>query len=109
MLVLIGVKNLRSLKPLNMCMLKKINKNNIYRVVLLTAYVCFIHQQQRGIQMTKMVSNYRIYCLAEQLLIDRHAKIETLCYKSGFNSPSYASKQFKLIKGVTPAQYRGVY
>jgi AraC-like DNA-binding protein len=60
-----------------------------------------------GTSYSKMVNDYRINYLAEQLVTDRRARVETLCYKSGFNSPSYASKQFKLVKGVTPLRYRG--
>ena len=61
---------------------------------------------EKGVSYSKLVQNFRIDYLAEQLITDRSAKVETLCYKSGFNSASYATKQFKLVKGVTPVRYR---
>ena len=64
---------------------------------------------EEGTSYSKMVQDYRIDYLADQLVTDRSAKVETLCYKSGFNSPSYAAKQFKLVKGVTPVRYRGTF
>ena len=64
---------------------------------------------EEGTSYSKMVQDYRIDYLAEQLVTDRRARVETLCYKSGFNSPSYAIKQFKLVKGVAPVRYRGSF
>ncbi|GEK15923.1 helix-turn-helix domain-containing protein [Aliivibrio fischeri] len=64
---------------------------------------------KEGTSYSKMIHEYRIEYFAEQLIIDRQAKVKTLCYKSGFNSPSYAAKQFKLVKGVTPVRYRRTF
>ncbi|MUK25173.1 helix-turn-helix domain-containing protein [Aliivibrio fischeri] len=62
---------------------------------------------KEGTTFTKLILKYRIEYLAEQLLVDRKSRVDAICYKSGFNSTSYAIKKFKSIKGVTPKQYRG--
>ena len=58
---------------------------------------------------SKLITEYRVNHLAKQLLLKRNSSIVTLCYESGFNSASYASKTFKIMKGMTPMQYRKTY
>lgn len=60
----------------------------------------------QGTSYSKLIHEYRVNHLAEQLLIDKASRVDTLCYKSGFNSASYAIKKFKSVKGMTPMQYR---
>jgi AraC-like DNA-binding protein len=61
---------------------------------------------KQGLSYSKLINDFRINHLAEKLLMDKNLRVDSLCYNSGFNSPSYASKQFKLLKGISPKQYR---
>lgn len=68
-----------------------------------TFHVCLSKQ---GLSYSKLINDFRINYLAEQLLMDQGSRVDSLCYNSGFKSPSYASKQFKFLKGISPKQYR---
>lgn len=64
---------------------------------------------EQGTSYSKLIHEYRINYISEQLLVNKTAKIDSLCYESGFNSPSYAISKFKSIKGMTPMRYRIAY
>ncbi|ODS05577.1 helix-turn-helix domain-containing protein [Vibrio scophthalmi] len=61
---------------------------------------------EMGTSFSKMINENRVNYLSQLLATDSDSRIESLCYKSGFNSSAYAIKVFKESKGETPQQYR---
>ena len=54
---------------------------------------------------TQMVNEFRI-TYASRLLQGDHLSIANISYESGFNNLSHFNKQFRLITGVSPREYR---
>lgn len=54
---------------------------------------------------TQMVNEFRI-TYASRLLRDEHMSIAAISFESGFNNLSHFNKQFRLITGVSPREYR---
>lgn len=54
---------------------------------------------------TQMVNEFRI-TYASRLLRDEHMSIAAVSFESGFNNLSHFNKQFRLITGVSPREYR---
>jgi len=54
---------------------------------------------------TQFVNEYRI-AHAIRLLSEEHVSISDVCFESGFNNFSHFNKQFKLITGKSPRDYR---
>ena len=54
---------------------------------------------------TQMVNEFRI-TYASRLLRDEHMSIAAVSFESGFNNLSHFNKQFRLITGVSPRDYR---
>ncbi|WP_111707730.1 AraC family transcriptional regulator [Lutibacter citreus] len=44
-----------------------------------------------------------------KLIMDDNLQVNEAIYRSGYNSPSYFYKNFKLIKGVLPTEYQAFY
>lgn len=57
---------------------------------------------------TRYVNELRIG-YACKLLIQDKQKISTICYECGFNNLSNFNRQFKLIKGYSPGEYKQKY
>ncbi|MCH2083629.1 MAG: AraC family transcriptional regulator [Saprospiraceae bacterium] len=54
---------------------------------------------------TRFVNEFRI-AHASQMLADEHLSIANVSYESGFNNLSHFNKQFKIITGLSPREYR---
>lgn len=54
---------------------------------------------------TQMVNEFRI-TYASRLLQNEHLNIAAISFESGFNNLSHFNKQFRLITGVSPREYR---
>ncbi|MEM7027315.1 MAG: AraC family transcriptional regulator, partial [Pseudomonadota bacterium] len=54
---------------------------------------------------TQMVNEFRI-TYASRLLQDEHLSIAAISFESGFNNLSHFNKQFRLITGISPREYR---
>lgn len=51
--------------------------------------------------------NY-LFCIHHscKLIMNEEIKLSEIAFKSGFNSLSYFTKQFKKITGLTPLEYK---
>lgn len=58
-----------------------------------------------GMSVTEFIRVHRVK-VASDLLKNKDMVISDACYASGFNNTSYFSKQFKIVFGVTPKEYR---
>lgn len=58
-----------------------------------------------GMSATEFIRFHRLK-IAKEMLKDPLANISEVCYASGFNTPSYFSKQFKTLFGITPQDYK---
>lgn len=58
-----------------------------------------------GMSVTEFIRVHRVKVAAE-LLKSKDINISDACYASGFNNTSYFSKQFKIVYGITPLEYR---
>jgi signal transduction histidine kinase/DNA-binding response OmpR family regulator len=58
-----------------------------------------------GMSVTEFIRVHRLK-IASELLQNPDLNISEVCYASGFSDPSYFSKQFKLIYGISPIQYK---
>ena len=71
-------------------------------------YFAHLFSTEMGITFIQYVNQQRIK-QATALLEDTHLPIQQIAITVGFNSASYFSKQFRMIKGITPAAYRKTY
>lgn len=46
---------------------------------------------------------------ATRLLTDKENNITDICYACGFDNVSYFNRQFKILQGITPREYRKVF
>lgn len=67
-----------------------------------------LFKQFTNVSFYQYLSQNRIYT-AEKLLAVPEMSVTTVAYKSGFTSLSSFIRMFKLIKGVTPSEYRSMY
>lgn len=58
-----------------------------------------------GMSATEFIRFHRLK-IAKEMLKDPLANISEVCYATGFNTPSYFSKQFKQTFGITPQEYK---
>jgi signal transduction histidine kinase/DNA-binding response OmpR family regulator len=58
-----------------------------------------------GMSVTEFIRVHRLK-IASELLKNPNLNISEVCYASGFSDPSYFSKQFKLIYGISPLQFK---
>lgn len=68
-------------------------------------YFAHLFSTEIGVPFIQYVNQQRI-SQATSLLEDTHLPIQQIAITVGFNSASYFSKQFRMIKGATPATYR---
>ncbi len=67
-------------------------------------YLCEYFKQQTGKNFIDYLLNIRIDKSKELLLLPDH-HINDICYDVGFSNPSYFTKVFKSIIGITPSEY----
>ncbi|MEO0473879.1 MAG: AraC family transcriptional regulator, partial [Bacteroidota bacterium] len=57
---------------------------------------------------SRYVNEIRIGFACRQLM-EQKDNVSTICYESGFNNLSNFNRQFRLIKGISPSEYRKQY
>ncbi|UJH92671.1 AraC family transcriptional regulator [Antarcticibacterium sp. 1MA-6-2] len=66
---------------------------------------CRYFKRRTKITFTALLNDIRI-ANACKLIRENNSQITEAGYSSGYNSPSYFYKQFKLIKGMSPSEYK---
>ncbi|MNH93231.1 putative response regulatory protein [compost metagenome] len=74
-------------------------------VYLTPTYVSLLYKQETGRTINDYVTQVRIK-RAKELLHDPQNKFYDVCYAVGYADPSYFTKLFKKMTGVTPSAYR---
>lgn len=54
----------------------------------------------------ELVNEYRVRYASQRLLGDRDRSVSEVCFESGFGNVSHFNKQFRLLTGHSPLQYR---
>lgn len=75
------------------------------RMNMTEAHFSRYFKQATGNTFTEFVNHLRINH-ACQLLMETDQYISTICYAVGFNNVANFNRRFKIIKGVTPSEYR---
>ena len=75
-------------------------------VYLSSTYVSLLFKQETGQTVGEYLTKVRVD-KAKELLRDPQYKFYDICYAIGYTDPSYFSKLFKKVTGVTPSAYRG--
>ncbi|MHA6483462.1 response regulator [Paenibacillus sp. strain BS8-2] len=82
--------------------------NEIGKEVFLTdTYVSLLFKQETGQTVNEYITYYRIE-RAKEKLADPRQKMYDICYAVGYADPSYFSKLFKKITGLSPSTYRNL-
>jgi two-component system, response regulator YesN len=85
---------------------ENITVTDIGRDVFLTpTYVCLLYKQETGRTVNDYLTQVRME-RAKELLRNPRNKLYDICYAVGYADPSYFTKLFKKIAGVTPSVYR---
>lgn len=85
---------------------ENITVTDIGRDVFLTpTYVCLLYKQETGRTVNDYLTQVRME-RAKELLRNPRNKLYDICYAVGYADPSYFTKLFKKIAGVTPSAYR---
>ncbi len=58
-----------------------------------------------GMSVTEFIRVHRVK-IASEYIKNKDLTITDICYSSGFNNTSYFSKQFKIVFGMSPKEYR---
>ncbi len=58
-----------------------------------------------GMSVTEFIRVHRVK-IASEYLKNKELSITDICYSSGFNNTSYFSKQFKIVFGMSPKEFR---
>jgi len=74
-------------------------------VYLSPTYVSLLFKQETGQTVGEYLTQVRVD-KAKQLLRDPQYKFYDICYAIGYTDPSYFTKLFKKVTGVTPSAYR---
>lgn len=77
-------------------------------VYLTPTYVSLLFKQETGQTINEYLTQVRVN-KAKELLRDPQYKFYDICYAIGYTDPSYFTKLFKKITGVTPSVYRDNY
>ena len=75
------------------------------RVSMTPPAFCRFFKKLTGKTFTQFTNEMRIDH-ARRLLNDQHLSIAAVSYESGFNNLSHFNKQFKMLVGVSPSEYR---
>ncbi|ACT03679.1 response regulator [Paenibacillus sp. JDR-2] len=82
---------------------------DIGREVFLTpTYVSLLYKQETGQTVGEYMTQVRME-KAKEMLRDPQYKFYDICYAIGYTDPSYFTKLFKKMTGVTPSGYREKY
>lgn len=85
---------------------ENITVTDIGRDVFLTpTYVCLLYKQETGRTVNEYLTQVRME-RAKELLRNPRNRLYDICYAVGYADPSYFTKLFKKIAGVTPSAYR---
>ncbi|MDF2922591.1 MAG: AraC family transcriptional regulator [Paenibacillaceae bacterium] len=76
-----------------------------HEVYLTPTYVGLLFKQETGQTINEYLTQYRIK-KAKELLRDPKYKLYDICFAIGYTDPSYFTKLFKKMTGVTPSAYR---
>lgn len=83
-----------------------LNRSELSQIVHLNAdYMSTVFKQQTGMNLIDYITQARIR-EAEKLLLSTMLPISEIAMRTGFQTISYFSKQFKRTNGKTPYQYR---
>lgn len=74
-------------------------------VYLTPTYVSLLFKQETGQTVNEYLTQVRVE-KAKELLRDPQYKFYDICYAIGYTDPSYFTKLFKKVTGVTPSFYR---
>ncbi len=74
-------------------------------VYLSSTYVSLLFKQETGQTVGEYLTHVRV-AKAKELLRDPKYKFYDICYAIGYTDPSYFTKLFKKMTGVTPSAYR---
>ena len=77
-------------------------------VYLTPTYVSLLFKQETGHTIGEFLTQVRID-RAKEMLRDPQYKLYDICYAIGYTDPSYFTKLFKKMTGVTPSVYRDNY
>ncbi|MFD0673178.1 response regulator [Cohnella sp. GCM10027633] len=77
-------------------------------VFLTPTYVSLLFKQETGQTVGEYLTQVRMD-RAKEMLRDPQYKLYDICYAIGYTDPSYFTKLFKKITGVTPSVYRDNY
>ncbi|MBD2863191.1 response regulator [Paenibacillus oceani] len=84
----------------------KLTVSEIGREVYLTdTYISLLFKQETGRTVNEWLTQYRME-KAKELLANPTYKLYDICYAVGYADPSYFSKLFKKVTGLTPSVYR---
>jgi len=75
------------------------------RVGLAPSYLSFVFKKEKGENIVKFITDYRME-KAAQLLSGGTEKVINIARKCGYDNPSYFNRLFKNTYGMTPKQYR---
>lgn len=70
--------------------------------------LCRFFKMQMGITIFEYLNKVKVD-FACKLLMNKEISITEVAFDSGFNNLSHFNKQFKIITGVTPKAFRGMY
>lgn len=77
-------------------------------VYLSSTYVSLLFKQETGQTVGEYLTQVRVE-KAKELLRDPQYKFYDICHAIGYTDPSYFTKLFKKVTGVTPSAYRDSY
>lgn len=78
------------------------------QVYLTPFYVSRLYKMHTGKSLTEAISETRI-SKAKDLLVDPQYKVHEVGAQIGYDSPSYFTRFFKKLTGLTPQEYRDAY
>ncbi|MFB9278197.1 response regulator [Cohnella cellulosilytica] len=77
-------------------------------VYLTPTYVSLLFKQETGQTLNEYLTQVRVD-KAKELLRDPQYKFYDICYAIGYTDPSYFTKLFKKVTGMTPSVYRDTH
>ncbi len=87
---------------------KKIHLDELCKMMNIDKfYFCKLFKKATGAGFSDYVNYLRIYN-AEKLLLSTDKNISEIAYQCGFNSIQYFNRQFKMLKGCSPREFRNI-
>lgn len=88
---------------------KEITVNLLANHVQLTpTYLSTLFRKETGKTISEYLTEFRIE-KSVGMLMEPHAKLYEIAYRSGYYDANYFTKAFKKVKGMTPSQFRRKY